>query len=152
MSTDLTYVIPTDARWTPGPEQESRAIELVRDFLRDHQELTVERPGRVELYHGYQLFESIHCPSCGAELDIQPWWTDQLDAAWDSDAGFVALELTTPCCGAATSLNDLANNTPQGFASWAITVRDPLADLADWQVAQVEEPLGHRIRVGYAHL
>ena len=152
VSDSLTTIIPTDPTWVPEPEQESLAVDMVKEFLAEHHEFTLERPDKVTLYTGYELFESIHCPFCATELDIQPWWTDQLDAAWRPDTGFSALDIATPCCGRPTSLNDLTYTSTQGFASWAITVRNPLADLYSDQIRDIEEALGHEIRIVYAHI
>jgi len=33
-----------------------------------------------------------------AVLDVQPWWTDQLDAAYRPDTGFSSLDTAVPCC------------------------------------------------------
>ncbi len=152
MSDSLITVIPTDPAWVPQPDQEARAVDLVKEFLPDHAEFTVEHPSGITFYSGYENFESIHCPFCATVLDIQPWWTDQLDAAWRTDTGFSALDVTTPCCGAATSLNDLTYHFPQGFASWAISVRNPMSELDSDEICQIEEAVGHQVRIVYAHI
>ena len=152
MSASLITVIPTNPRWVPTEDQERRAVALVEDYLRDHHEFTVERPDGVTLYDSRENFESIHCPFCAAELDIQPWWTDQLDAAYDVDTGFASLDTTTPCCEKPVSLNDLTYHFPMGFASWAVSVLNTPCDLSDGAIREIEEALGHPIRVVYAHL
>lgn len=152
MSDDWTIVIPTDPWWVPDDAQESSAKALFDEFLSDAVELTVERPGMVQLYSSLGYFESIHCPTCCIELDIQPWWTDQLDAAWTDGAGFTTLDVTTPCCNTATTLNDLKYTLPQGFASWALEARNPYSVLDDDRQRQLVEALGHEIRVLYRHL
>lgn len=152
MSDSLITVIPTNPTWVPQPEQETQAVDLIKEFLPDHHEFIVERPDGITLYSGYENFESIHCPSCATALDIQPWWTDQLDAAWHPDTGFSSLDTMTPCCGTATSLNDLTYHCPQGFASWAVSVRNPLSDLDSNEIRRIEDALGHEIRIVYAHI
>lgn len=152
MSDSVIIVIPTDPRWVPAPGQEARAVALIKELLTDYDTFAVEQPDEVALYHGYENFESIHCPFCATALDIQPWWTDQLDAAYDKDTGFSSLDTTTPCCGKPVSLNDLTYDWPLGFASWAVSVMNTPSDLSEAEVADIEDALGHAIRVVHAHI
>lgn len=152
MSVSTTTVIPTEPRWRPTPDQEQRAVALIGEFLADYRELTVEWPEGVELYHGFELFECVCCHLCSARLDVQPWWTEQLDTAFQGGAGFASLDVTTPCCARRVSLNDLDYRGPLGFASWAVTVSDSPRDLSETEIQQIETALGHRIRIVYAHI
>ena len=85
-------------------------------------------------------FEGVRCPSCGAE--IQGLWQETMDAGYQGGR-FATLNGSTPCCGTATSLNDLAC-PPVGFSRFAIEVMNPDAgdEEADVLAKDVTEILG----------
>src|SRR5438045_4682754 len=56
--------------------------------------------------------EVVRCPRCGT--DVGEWWSLAMELAHEQQ--FQDLRVTTPCCGARTSLNDLDYVWPAGFA------------------------------------
>lgn len=48
--------------------------------------------------------EYIKCPCCNADISFE-WWGEQVDKAIEND--FESLDVTMPCCGKSSSLNDL---------------------------------------------
>jgi hypothetical protein len=146
-------LIPTDPEWVPDTEQAAKAQQMV-DRLTPAREgrIAVNAPGRVDFVNCGENFETIGCPSCGAILDLK-WWHEGMNAAYDGIAGFGTLDVTTPCCGTATTLNDLFYDFPQGFASWWIEVHYASRSwLNDTERRQVEAALGHPVREIRLHL
>jgi hypothetical protein len=147
-------LIPTDPEWVPDADQAAKAREVIDQLTPDRDgKIETYAPGRVVFVHCGENFETISCPACGATLDIR-WWHTGMDAVYDSRTGSLgALDVITPCCGAATTLNDLDYNFPQGFASWWIQVH--YANrlwLDDAERARVESALSHPLREIRRHL
>ena len=63
---------------------------------------------------------------------------------------FRNLAITTPCCGATSTLNDLDYRAPQAFARFAISYLNSSRDLTIQQVEQIGEALGHPVRKVWA--
>jgi hypothetical protein len=69
-----------------------------------------------------------------------------------SEDRFTNLAVTTPCCGAETSLNDLGYDWPAGFAQVELSVLSPQRGwLEDAELAEVEAELGHPLKQVMAH-
>jgi hypothetical protein len=65
---------------------------------------------------------------------------------------FRQLAVTTPCCGTATTLNDLNYDWPSGFASAALSVLNPGCGwLPEADVDSIADVLGHKLRQVLAH-
>ena len=93
-------------------------------------------------------FEGVYCPACSADLD--QWWKEAMDRAWQTR--FANLAAVVPCCGSATSLNDLRYVWPAGFARFVLEAKNPgITDLAHHDLAQLETTLGCRLRRIWAH-
>jgi hypothetical protein len=68
------------------------------------------------------------------------------------EAEFATLEVATPCCGEAMSLNDLRYDWPAGFAHASLTVAEPQREwLDETELAQVAADLGHPVRQVMVH-
>ena len=67
--------------------------------------------------------EGVSCPLCGAELDSDDW-SMLMDASYD-DEGFSDLNIITPCCHKASTLNDLEYNAPCAFSCFEVDIADP---------------------------
>lgn len=94
-------------------------------------------------------FGNVFCPFCGT--DIMEWWREPIDKWWKS-ADRRDLSVVTPCCGRATTLNDLDYNRPQERACVAISLMNPASDLEPDQVRQIEVALGLPVRVIWRHI
>jgi hypothetical protein len=91
----------------------------------------------------------VFCPFCGT--DIMEWWRKPIDAWWHS-ANRRDLSVVTPCCGRATTLNDLDYDRPQGMACVAISLMNPGFDLEPEERQQVEAALGLPVRIIWEHI
>lgn len=94
-------------------------------------------------------FANVFCPACGT--DILEWWRKPIDDWWNS-ADRRNLSIVTPCCGQATTFNDLDYNWPQGMACVAITLMNPESDLEPEEREQVEATLGLPVRIIWQHI
>jgi hypothetical protein len=77
------------------------------------------------------------------------WWQNAMDNA--NENGFKNLMVEMPCCGKETSLNNLKYQWPSGFAQFSIEIRNPLKDIADSELKQLETVLGCSLRIIWAH-
>jgi len=93
-------------------------------------------------------WELIHCPGCGAILGDEAW-RNLVDQAYVMQ--FAKLSTTMPCCGMASSLNDLHYGWPVGFARFVLQARDPDADVSQEQLHLLESGLGCHLRKIWAH-
>lgn len=92
----------------------------------------------------------ISCPVCGASLSFD-WWRDAMDVSFQD--GFSDLSVTLPCCGKASSLNDLSYNFPCGFSCVEFDVWNPPEFFLDEELsAKLQTLLGGRFRTIHAHL
>lgn len=73
--------------------------------------MTVERYDQVRFIDQGGHFEWVRCPACRAELDVS-WWRAEMERAYERQ--FADLTITTPCCAAAPTLNDLGYHWPAG--------------------------------------
>ena len=93
----------------------------------------------IEFIDAGENFESVSCPGCGQSLD--DWWGEAMSEA--AEDGFTDLLVTTPCCGASTSLNDLVYEFPQAFARFSLSACNPgVPNLPEGVQAEVERLLG----------
>lgn len=93
---------------------------------------------------------NITCPKCGKEISFD-WWNDAMDIACEDD--FKKLDITLPCCGGASSLNDLRYDFKCGFACCSINVTNPekLIDEDDSLTESVQKILDCEINWIIAH-
>jgi hypothetical protein len=151
MSDYYYQLIPTIPDHVPDDVARKRARERFELFVGNAAGVNVEVREHVEFVPCMGNFESVSCPVCGTRLD-DDWWGRAMDAAY-GEQGFGDLRVTVPCCGAATSLNDLIYHFPQGFARFVLSAFEPhVSDLEDWQVHELEEIIGCKLRKIWVHM
>ncbi|WP_405732503.1 hypothetical protein OG885_18045 [Streptomyces sp. NBC_00028] len=154
MSDDVLSVIPTDPYWQPEPSAADRAGTLMTALTGGlaadtDAETEVDWYDAPTVVDSGQNLERIGCPACRASID-RAWWEDLVEAHED---GFPTLDVSVPCCGAATTLDRLDYDRPCGFARFEIAVWNPETDgLGDEELAAVAEALGHPVRQIRAHI
>ncbi len=146
-------LIPVDPAWVPAPDRASQSIAAFERHILSADEIKAEFLDGIQFVDQGSNFESVSCPSCGRVLDLA-WWGEKMDAAWLDDLNrFGDLSIRTPCCDAGSSLNDLAYESPAGFASFALRARNPSP--AGWlpaaQLADIATALGSPLRQVSAH-
>ncbi|MCA1554478.1 MAG: hypothetical protein LC737_08870 [Chloroflexi bacterium] len=111
---------------------------------------TVEIFDQVEFINQGSNFEWVACPVCGSKLDVD-WWGEAMNQAYKTSA-FQNLLVQTPCCKAATTLNNLIYHWPAGFARFCISMMNPGGDIDLTTVQRVALELGTDIRKVWRHL
>jgi hypothetical protein len=110
----------------------------------------VERHDEPVFWDAGGNFERVLCPSCGTEVATD-WWQQRMFAAWDT--GCRSLDVTTLCCGAPTTLNDLVYEWPQGFARWVLEIKNPRRQfLTDQELDALAGTVGHPLREIWTHI
>ena len=151
MSDSYYKLIPTIPDYVPDVRARRAALARLRVFVPDAQAVSAEVREHVEFVPAMGNYETVSCPSCGAVLDDN-WWVQAMETAY-GEQGFADLRVTVPCCGAATSLNDLTYHFPQGFARFVLSAFEPhIADLEAWQVRELEDILGCKLRKIWVHV
>lgn len=149
MSDSILRIIPSDPALVPDIGAQQSAATHARQAFPKADEVTVRVEDDVTFVDAGGNFETVSCQACGAELD-QEWWADVMDRA--AAGSFVDLAVTVPCCGAATSLNDLRYEMPQGFARLIIEVMNPnAADAPPGVETLLRDALGCEPRFVWAH-
>ena len=86
----------------------------------------LETEENLQFASAMQNFENVSCPHC--KVDAMEWWGEAMSNAYlPDDQGFGTLDITTPCCGITTSLNDLDYYFDQGFYKVQLTI-EPLTE------------------------
>jgi hypothetical protein len=148
MSDNYIRLIPTDPSYLPEPTAQQTAADLLRSFVPDADEVTAELTEDIHFIDPGANFESVSCPAC--RKNIGEWWIDAMDRIWQ--IRFADLTITLPCCGSATSLNDLHHEWPAGFARFVLEAKNPnVRDLAAEQLEALERALGCKLRRIWAH-
>lgn len=151
MSDHFIEIIPEDPAIVPEPAAQRAALEYLQSLAPDADGVECELAEHVEFRDCGENFESVSCPSCGAELDID-WWAEALDADHDGD-GFRLRAIALPCCGAARTLHELRYELPQGFSRFVLSAMNPDIDpLSDTARRELERLLGCTVRIIYRHL
>jgi CO dehydrogenase/acetyl-CoA synthase alpha subunit len=71
-------------------------------------------------------FESISCPYCSSNIDME-WWGDAMNTA--SNGTFRNLEVVVECCNKNSSLNELCYKWDAGFSRFSIEIMNPMNEL-----------------------
>lgn len=144
MSETILRLIPTDPRWQPAPDAARTATEVFAALVPRAAEVAARFFAELVFCDPGSNLERVGCPACGSELALD-WWSVQMERS--AATTFSDLGVTTPCCGARTSLDDLAYDWPAGFARYELSARDPDRDrLGDAELTAVGQVLGHPLR------
>lgn len=149
MSDNWMIVIAADPLAMPPKERAEAAFNLLKTMRPEAQDPYLYFSDKPEFFDCGGNFENVFCPFCGA--DIREWWRKPIEDWWNS-VDRRALSVVTPCCGRATTLNDLDYNWPQGFACVAVTLMNPDCDLEPDERKQVEAVFGLPVRVIWEHI
>ncbi|WP_189314490.1 hypothetical protein [Streptomyces brasiliensis] len=153
MSDNFLTVIPADPYWQPGQAQADHAAAMLSGMLPDddaRRGMEATWCENVEVVHCGTNLDKISCSGCAADLGTSDWWGETVSARHRD--GFPTLLITTPCCGAETSLNELVYDWPMGFARFRIEVLYPNRGwLTDEELTSVAGALGHPLRQILAH-
>jgi hypothetical protein len=153
----LLKIIPTDQNHVPTPEQQEKALTLLRKMVpfgmheaRVFDDLTFIDQG--------EYCEAVLCPSCSSRVGVDPFsgsdlaqdWYHALDEAIIAGAPVRTLKTTMPCCGASVPFTSLRFHLPAGFACFELSVTDPYTEdnrtvLGAEQLGELESVLGCKL-------
>ena len=128
MSDDVLSIIPSDPYWQLSREAGDRAAAIVAELepgdFGDGVDIDIDVSWHdiVTVVDCGANLERIGCPKCGTSIDTDSWG-DLLEERHET--GFDNLVVSLPCCGAETSLNELAYEWPCGFAKFEIAIWNP---------------------------
>ncbi len=148
MSTDVLSIIPADPNFVPDDIARERAKTLFASLVPGAQEVKASVSQHVAFVDQGENFDRVYCPSCGVDVGV-PWWQKSMGEAYRTK--FANLSVTLPCCGAASSLNDLRYDLPAGFARFTLQATEPQNDIDDQDIRSLEKILGTPLRKIWAH-
>ena len=105
ISDNWITLIPENPTFVPDVAKRCEVRNRFAEIAPEAEEITIEVQDAIEFFDCGTNFERIRCPSCGSEIPVE-WWQDRMDE--DYCDGFKLAEYSTPCCGANSTLNDLA--------------------------------------------
>lgn len=151
MSDDITTFVPEDPRFVPGKKAWQAAVAMLRELAPRADEITSGVDDEVLFRDCGANFESVACPKCRREIDLELWqeWMSQ-DSS--DGGGFRLASFSTPCCALAVTLNDLVYALPQAFSRYHLSARNAGRKFSAASITKLEEVLGCRLRVVQQHI
>jgi hypothetical protein len=149
MSDDWMIVLPLDPLAVPPKERADAAFEVLRALRPKAEDPELHSSETPQFFDCGANCEAVFCPFC--EADIRDWWHHAIGTWWES-ADRRDLAVTTPCCGRATSLNDLDYVWPQGLACVGFELMNAGPDLEPEERRKVEDALGLPVRIIWRHI
>lgn len=150
MSDNWLMFIPADPNVLPTTGAAENAAQLLKTFLPDaYGEVSAQFSEQMEFHNGGANWSGVKCAECGANVD--EWWGDAMDRAWKSR--FENLGAVTPCCGHATTLNDLNYVWPAGFSRFVLKAMNPnIRQTTSEQDEALSRALGFALRKVWMHI
>jgi len=146
MSDSWIYIIPDDPTYQPAADCHEPAIAYFRGIAPQADDVGVEIYDGISCFDCGANLESIACPACGAEIEMEAWG-EWMEADYD-DEQFRLTPRALPCCGAECTLHELRYDLPQGFGRFGVFAMNPnLTDVTDMQCAEFARILGGPVRV-----
>lgn len=151
MSDDYIYFVPTNPRFVPEPTAVERGLTLLKQRAPRADEINVEQTDGIRLFDAGSNFESVRCPACRQEIDLD-WWHDCLERDSDDD-DFSLSPYLLPCCAARRSVDQPVYDWPQAFGRFAlVALNADLGRVDDKLKTEIERALGTTVTVVYQHL
>lgn len=149
MSEHFITLIPTSPAFVPAPAVLEKGKEFFSRFLTGADDIEASVTNEITFVDPGENFERVCCPGCGSELGTA-WWQEAMNQSYKPR--FENLSVLTPCCGLATSLNDLDYRWPAGFARCRLSARSPkVTEISPEQIQELEQLLGTRLRQIWVH-
>lgn len=146
MSDDRIQFVPADPRAQPTTEAAERAVQLLKSYAPEADEVTAEFMEHTELFHPAGNWKGVQCPVCGA--DAEPWWDEAVDRESFSD-----LAVQKPCCNSHTSLDDLHYGSPVAFGRFVLEAMNAnIGTTTPEQEQALSDALGLQLRKIHLHL
>jgi len=151
MSDDITTFVPEDPTFVPAKRSQQAAVTMLRELAPRADEITTGVDDKVTFRDCGANFESVSCPKCRREIDLETWQNWMSEDSSDGE-GFRLASFVTPCCAGAVTLNDLVYEWPQGFSRYHLGARNAGRRFSAASIRKLEEVLGCRLRVIRQHI
>ena len=147
MSDHYVCLIPATPEFIPSKASQTAAIALIQKAW--HQNvpvITLETDEHIAFRDCGENFESIHCPHCSTEVQVE-YWQDLMDQDYSNEDGFRLRTISMPCCGHISTLNDFRYKWPMGFSRFIIRFSDLGHEISDHLLIELESVIGCKLRV-----
>lgn len=152
MSDNYIHIIPEQAGFVPEEARRQEAVSYFREIGPKADEITASVTTNLQFIDCGQNFEEIRCPSCKAVVQLK-WWQEWMNEDFSKKDGFILRQRKMPCCGARSTLHELAYDWPQGFARCDIRAMNPnFGKLSATHRTRFETILGCPVRAIYGHI
>ena len=147
MSATLLKLIPVNPEYVPKKIfQEYGKLYLNKIF--SNEEIIFSTTNNVNFVDQGENFDTVSCNLCKQIIEIAFWQT-KMDKSYERH--FTDLTFITECCYELTSLNDLVYDYPAGFSCFIISIRNPIIEITERQIVNLENLLGTKLRLIWAH-
>jgi len=152
MSDDWITIVPKLPEHVPSRDNTMATLELLEKMMPDACEIKIIRNEHVQFFDCGANFETITCPRCNADIDVD-WWSETMSSDYDEKAGFQLNEYRLLCCSSFAALNALEYWFHQAFGRVALSAMNSnIWTLSDDMVTKIEATLGCDVSVVYQHL
>jgi hypothetical protein len=150
MSDNFIMLIPEDPRAVPSQACQQEALARLAEIAPDADERELVLLEHVAFFDCGGNFERVLCPLC--KSDLTEWWSDRMSEDY-AEGEFLLRTYPTPCCQDSIQLNDLVYEWPQGFARFALSIRNAgFGELELRHVRELSAILGLPLRLIYQHI
>lgn len=151
MSDDFLRLYVKDVSFIPEEHAVNNALVYLKELAPKADSIDFTSDPAVAMIDCGADLESVSCPHCGAELDMQHWheWMEA-----DYKAGtFMLAPIAMRCCGKKAALNDLTYREHIGFAKVWIDIMNPRIEAVSAEVLDiVSRILGSEVSMVRSHL
>lgn len=148
MSDNILKLIPISPAYMPQEGLIQQALAAVKLLFPSANEVSIKQTEIPQFRDQGGNWERIVCPICAAVID-EMWWREAMNKAHEKH--LMDLNVTVPCCGSRTSLNELKYESPAGFSRFSIEILNPNRDLTDEELQSIETILDSKLRKIWAH-
>ncbi|MCR8633914.1 hypothetical protein [Paenibacillus radicis (ex Xue et al. 2023)] len=142
MSDVIVKIIPKDPKFVPSEMKLGEVKEWI-NFNVSNEKTEYILTDEVRFIDQGENFESIGCPFCSSNIDLD-WWGEVMDKA--SKTSFHNLSVVTDCCNEATSLNELNYKWNAGFSRFSIEIMNPREELTIEHTEYLMQLMGCKIK------
>jgi len=148
MFDSILKLIPSSHIYVPKEYSKQRAIASVDVLFPLADSIHFKQSDNPEFVDPGINLERIICPNCSTVID-ETWWKEAIDKAYNNK--FMDLSIVVPCCNSKTSLNELKYEWPAGFAKFSIEILNPIRDISDEELHDIETILKTKLRKIWGH-
>ena len=115
------YIIPSDPKVSFNRNDAANLIQMLAIRFPD-KEIAACLGSEISFVDCGEGLEKINCPNCNKEIPME-FWQKEMEKAYQNK--FSNLNITTPCCGKISNLNNLKYTRDCCFAKFILSIQDP---------------------------